>query len=87
MLPLFCATRAATVVLALAEVAATKLNGQLSAVLAGELGWHAFDRRWWGPAGHQNGKNSCAAELQSPACFAMPNSSCTINLQCKVPVV
>lgn len=38
MLPLFCATRAATVVLALAEVAATKLNGQLSAVLAGGLG-------------------------------------------------
>lgn len=35
MLPLFCATRAATVVLALAEVAATKMNGQLSAALAG----------------------------------------------------
>mgnify|MGYP006969291978 CR=1 FL=1 len=38
MLPLFCATRAATVVLALAEVAATKLNGQLSAALAGGVG-------------------------------------------------
>lgn len=37
MLPLFCATRAATVVLALAEVAATKNNGQLGAFLAG--GW------------------------------------------------
>jgi hypothetical protein len=69
MLPLFCATRAATVVLALAEVAATKLNGQLSAVLAGSLsGRWAAAANWLvlaagGAAGGSSGGSSAAALL------------------------
>ncbi|PRW50874.1 mechanosensitive ion channel isoform A [Chlorella sorokiniana] len=72
MLPLFCATRAATVVLALAEVAATKLNGQLSAVLAGSLsGRWAAAANWLvlaagGAAGGSSGGSSAAALLGDP---------------------
>lgn len=66
MLPLFCATRAATVVLALAEVAATKMNGQLSAVLAGVLGFGAGVARGSGGVRSKcNARRASAAWLES----------------------
>lgn len=36
MLPIYCASRAATVALALAQVAVTRLNGQVASLLSRE---------------------------------------------------
>ena len=36
MLPIYCASRAATVALALAQVAVTRLNGQVASLLSSE---------------------------------------------------